>query len=167
MNADQVVVRTAVASDLDAAVELFAQLDALEHDWRVFAIPADAPDRTRSRFARLISAEDATVIVAQAGDRLVGLGAGEVTTPSSYSDEVGVEFRNIYVEPSYRGYGVGPAIVRELAAFAARRGVRRIALNVFSANEEASRFWRGLGFTPRRTQFTAEVDHVLAQLLGR
>lgn len=58
--------------------------------------------------------------VAQVGDRLVGLGTGEVTTPSSYSDEIAVELSRADVEPS-------------------------IALKVFSANEEASRFWRGLG----------------------
>jgi ribosomal protein S18 acetylase RimI-like enzyme len=167
MRADHVIVRTATADDLNAVVKLFTRLDALERQWRVFPLPADASDRLRSRFARLLSSDNGTVVVAQAGDRLVGLGVGEITRPSSYSDEPGAELSNLYVEPAFRHHGVGLAIVRELAAFSAGRGVRRIALKVFSPNQEAARFWRSLGFTPRLTQFTAAVDDLLDQLGGR
>jgi ribosomal protein S18 acetylase RimI-like enzyme len=163
----KVVVRLGTAEDLDAIVELFALLNAFEQEWRVFPLPLDDSHRTRSRFARLISADDAAVIVAEADERLVGLGVAEIAKLSSYSDEAGVEFSNVFVQPAFRRRGVGIAIVRELAAFAERRGVRRIALKVFSPNVEAARFWRGLGFAPRLTQFTGAVDELLAWIGDR
>jgi ribosomal protein S18 acetylase RimI-like enzyme len=153
-------VRAARGEDVRAAVELFRRLDDLERGWRVFEPRRTASDETESRYRRLAGGQDGIVVVAESGTRLVGLGVGEVCRPSSWSDERALEVSNLYVDPAFRGLGVGRAIVAELAAFAAARGLGWLVLRVFALNEEAAAFWSGLGFHPRLIQFTARTSQV-------
>lgn len=157
-------IRAATLQDLDAAVQLFARLNELESEWRVFDPGPDLLAKTARRYARLIRSPEGIVVVTETGGWLVGLGAGEVTTPSSYSDERALELSNLFVEPTYRRRGIGRAMVSEVVALARDLGVHRLVLKVFASNEDAMRFWSHLGFRARLTQFTALTSEVSAAL---
>jgi len=64
----------------------------------------------------------------------------------------------VYVDPAFRGRGIASAIVAELAAFGASRGLEWLVLRVFAPNKEAAAFWARLGFRPRLLQFTARTS---------
>ncbi len=157
---DSVRLRVARGEDVHAAVELFQQLDDFERAWRVFEPRRTASAETKARYQRLAGAEDGIIVVAESGTRLVGLGVGEVCRPSSWSDERALNVSNVYVDPAFRGRGIGSAIVAELAAFGASRGLEWLVLRVFAPNEEAAGFWAGLGFRPRLIQLTARTRQV-------
>ena len=157
---DEVRIRTASASDVDAAVELFKRLDQFERGWRVFEPRADLYETTRKHYEELVVEDHGAVVLAEIAGRPVGIGVAEVTRPSMYSDEPAVEISNVFVEPDYRGLGIGRAIVRELGKFALGRGVERMVLKVFSGNEDGQRFWASLGFEPRYTQLLARSEEV-------
>jgi ribosomal protein S18 acetylase RimI-like enzyme len=163
---DGVRLRAARRTDVRAAVELFRQLDDLERDWRVFEPRRTAFADTRARYQRLAGAEDGIIVVAESSTRLVGLGVGEVCRPSSWSDERALNISNVYVDPAFRGHGIGGAIVAELAAFGASRGLGWLVLRVFAPNEEAAEFWAGLGFRPRLIQFTARTSQLRHDACG-
>ncbi|HEX8100896.1 MAG TPA: GNAT family N-acetyltransferase [Actinomycetota bacterium] len=157
---DEVRIRTGSASDVDAAVALFSELDRFERGWRIFEPRADIFDRTRKHYEELVAEGSGILVLAETGGRLVGMGVAEVARPSMVSDEQAVEISNVFVDPDFRGRGIGRAIVRELVNFAEGRGVERMVLKVFSANQSGERFWTSLGFEPRYTQFIARTEEV-------
>ena len=153
-------VRRGRLEDVDAALLLFAKLDSFERDWRVFTPRSTAVGDTRERYRRLVVADDGILVVAEAGGRLVGLGTGRITKPSSWSDELALEVANVYVDTSFRRQGVGRAIVAKLVEFAFERGLERLVLRLFAPNRDAEAFWSKLGFEPRLIQFTARTDRL-------
>jgi ribosomal protein S18 acetylase RimI-like enzyme len=155
-------VRIARVEDIDEALELLAGLNELEGAWRVFPPRPVVFSEARDRYARLVTDADGIVVVAEAEGSLVGLGVGEVSRPSSWSDERALDVANVYVDPAHRRQGIGRAIVAELALFAAGRGLERLVLRVFAPNHEAAAFWRRLGFEPRLVQFTARTDELMS-----
>ena len=55
---------------------------------------------------------------------------------------------SLYVEPGYRGQGVGRALVAHLHRWLEGEGVAHVELNVSSANAAAMQFWSRAGYEP-------------------
>lgn len=89
------------------------------------------------------------------GGMLLAPGEGQVT--------------NIAVHPKYRRQGLGGAIVEELIAEAARRGLEQIALEVRASNEAAIRLYRQAGFYEagvRRRFYRNPTEDAMVMLLA-
>ena len=153
---DDLLVRPAREDDLQAARELFEELDRYQHEWRVFdprptrAVEAEA--RYRSGLA---SDADATFLVAERGGQVVGMAFARIDVLSSISDDRVAELSNVVVRRDERGRGIGRALVAHVGRWAASRGARRVAIKTYSENLEALAFWERLGFQPRYVQMTA------------
>jgi ribosomal protein S18 acetylase RimI-like enzyme len=154
-------IRAAQVEDLDDLVALYAILDEMQRPWRTFAPQTDPLADALARFRVMIDDPAARLVVAEdpAGS-VVGMGMGRIEKVSSSSDEPALELTNVVVLPAHRGRGVGNAIAAELVRFARDRGVRLVALRVFSENDGAIAFWSGLGFRPRFVQMVAEAADV-------
>lgn len=61
----------------------------------------------------------------------------------------------VYVDPSFRGDGIGRRLLETAAAWMRRRGARLIRLEVFGWNEPALGFYQRLGF--RITEYVLEA----------
>ncbi len=157
-----VVVRQARPADLDALADLFAQLNDLQRPMRAFEPRPSLVQEARDRYARMLVDPDARVVVAEAAQTIVGMGVGSVTTPSTSSDERALLIANVHVLPGHQGVGTGRAIVAELAAFARDRGLIRTLIRTFAANEQAMRFWQGLGFQPLAIDLVAPSEGLLS-----
>lgn len=66
-----------------------------------------------------------------------------------------VEISEFYVEPFFKGQGIGRALIEEVIARTKQEGRKRIFLWVLEENEQARRFYEANGFTP-----TGETDVV-------
>jgi GNAT superfamily N-acetyltransferase len=64
---------------------------------------------------------------------------------STWTGGHGIYLEDLYVEPAYRGKGLGYALVRELARECARRGFTRLEWAVLDWNEPALQFYRSIG----------------------
>jgi GNAT superfamily N-acetyltransferase len=157
------VVRPATAQDLPAALELFDQLDRFQHGWRVFEPRATLRQEAEARYRAALMDPDVLHVVAEVDGRVVGTALAKAHPISSMSDEVVAELSGVMVHPDHRALGVGRALVAEVGRWAAGRGVRRVAIKTYSANEEALRFWEGLGFEPRLVQMTALAEDLAAK----
>jgi GNAT superfamily N-acetyltransferase len=151
-------VRTARPDDAPALVALLQELEALQRDWRVFTPRPGFLDEVGRKYRDAMRLRDAVVLVAEDDEgHIVGMANGEVNVPSRFSDERALEISGVVVRAGHRGRGVGRALVREAARFAATHGVSWVELTTFAPNEGAMAFWTGLGFTPRVVQLTSST----------
>ncbi|MBB5573610.1 MULTISPECIES: GNAT family N-acetyltransferase [Rhizobium] len=86
---------------------------------------------------------DQLVLLAEQGDRLVGIGA--VGAPSYVFFEGRGEIRSLYIDPSLKRQGLGRRLMRELARHLADLHYPGAALGVVAGNEPAIAFYWSLG----------------------
>lgn len=157
-------VRQAKPEDVPALVALFQELDRMQSDWRVFTPRPGFYDEVGAKYRESMEKQNAVVLVAEDDGEVVGMAYGEVRLPSRFSDENAFEISGVVVRSGYRGRGVGRALVREAARFAAGVGVEWIELKTFAPNQGAMSFWESLGFTPRVVQLTQATEPLLERL---
>jgi GNAT superfamily N-acetyltransferase len=69
-------------------------------------------------------------------------------TYSTFLSKPGLYLEDVFVLPTWRGKGVGLALLRHLARIAVERGCGRFEWSVLDWNEAAIRFYRGIGAKP-------------------
>jgi GNAT superfamily N-acetyltransferase len=91
--------------------------------------------------AKQIEGNRGAFLVARDGDRAVGCGAIRVIEPKT------AEAKRMYVDPDYRGKGVGRSLLARLEAAAIELGVERLVLETGVYQEAAIALYRRAGFT--------------------
>jgi GNAT superfamily N-acetyltransferase len=89
----------------------------------------------------------AEVVIAYAGDEAAGY-ALWFYNYSTFLGEPGLYLEDLFVDPKWRGLGIGKALLRRLASVAVERGCGRMEWVVLDWNELAIGFYRGLGAEP-------------------
>ena len=74
---------------------------------------------------------------------------------STFVGGPGIYLEDLYVRPMFRGQGIGKAFFQQLARLAVERNCGRLEWAVLNWNEQAIRFYRGLGAMPM-TDWTAQ-----------
>lgn len=98
---------------------------------------------------------------------LIGTSAGYCGTVQGISDRLGMgAIQNLGVLPSYRGQGLGTALLLKALAGFRQAGLARAFLEVTAQNEGAVRIYRRLGFRCRKTIYKA-VDTLARALTAR
>ena len=85
-------------------------------------------------------------VVAEAGGGVVGF-ALFFTNFSTFLAQPGLYLEDLYVQPAYRGAGIGKALLNHLGALAVVRGYGRFEWSVLDWNEHAIRFYQKMGAT--------------------
>ena len=67
---------------------------------------------------------------------------------STFQTNAGLYLEDLFVKPTYRGEGIGLALVHRVAEIAEQRGCRRIDWAVLDWNQEAIDFYDELGAEP-------------------
>lgn len=156
----RVSIRPAGERDLPACIEMFTDLNRLQAPWRVFPPRSGLAGEMERKYHAALADPDALLLVAEEEGDLVGMAAGHVHQPSTFSRELAVEISSVYVRPSHRRRGVARRLTAEVARFARSRGVDRITLKTFAQNEEAVEAWVRMGFEARALQMTATIDRL-------
>src|SRR5690606_793198 len=82
-----------------------------------------------------------------------GIVAGSVfVLPASGEPDGTAQLRMLYVEPMFRGRGIGQQLVAEAVAFSRASGYRRIMLWTQDCLASARRIYQGAGFTLARQE---------------
>jgi len=130
-------VRPATEADLDAAVDLYADV-AAEGRWIGGEAPVDTEER-RARMESSIRREDARFFMADDHGEIVGhLWIGLAA--------YGVADVGMMVAADARGQGVGSALLAAAVDWARGVGAHKIALQVWPHNEAALALYRKFGF---------------------
>ncbi|HUI95692.1 MAG TPA: GNAT family N-acetyltransferase [Xanthobacteraceae bacterium] len=144
------VVRPAAAGDHPQLCELFDELDALHRDARpdIFRKPAgDA--RSRDDIASLVAGEGGAILVADSGDRLLGVAVALLRHPRSHPLLIArkiVEIDNVVVRGVYQRQGIGRRLVAACVDWARQRGADDVEIAVHDFNIGAAAFYVALGF---------------------
>jgi ribosomal protein S18 acetylase RimI-like enzyme len=127
----------------------------VEHAREMAADAGLDPDEARGKVGRDLDAlfpegriaeGHAVFIVETDGARVGSLWVGERPDPVGRPTFF---VYDIHIDEGQRGRGYGRAAMVAAEAEAARRGVARIALNVFGGNERARSLYRSLGYVER------------------
>jgi RimJ/RimL family protein N-acetyltransferase len=132
-----VTVREATVSDADTLVAMLAEV-AAEGRWIGTEAPVDV-ERRRRRMAADVDAEDAVVLVAEAG----GVPVGQL---GLHLAPYGVADLGMLVAAGWRGRGVGTALLDEAVRQAREAGAHKIALQVWPHNTAAIALYERFGF---------------------
>jgi ribosomal protein S18 acetylase RimI-like enzyme len=153
-------IRTMVDTDVPAGIELVREFAAFED-------LSDYCEVTDERLRAAMFGDGATVegLIAVDGDRAIGY-AIFYPNFASFRGQRGLYLEDIYVNESYRGKGVGEAMIREIARIAASRGFERVDFLVLDWNTPAVKFYQKLGAVrddeERHFKFTDDAFRHLA-----
>ena len=117
-------------------VRKLAEYEKLSHE-----VVADEDTLRESLFSANPTAE---VLLAYVGDNPVGF-AVYFRNFSTFLGRSGMYLEDLFVEPAYRGRGIGKTILAHVAKVARERGCQRLNWAVLNWNRPAIEFYRGLG----------------------
>ena len=99
-------------------------------------------DDSREGIAGFLRRNPTTCLVAQEGERVVGVILAGNDGRRGY-------LYHTAVAPYCRHRGIGSALVQAVLDALAAEGIRKVALVVFSRNQAGNAFWEAQGFTVR------------------
>jgi GNAT superfamily N-acetyltransferase len=132
----------AAPGDAGLILELIHEL--AEYEKLSHVVTATEDDLARTLFG---SAPSAEVRIARWNGEPAGF-ALFFPNYSTFLGKPGLYLEDLFVRPTFRGRGVGRALLRELATLAVARGCGRMEWWVLDWNEPAVGFYRKLGATP-------------------
>lgn len=153
----EVKVRRAVRADLEQAAALAARLVHQHHevDPRRFFLPDHVERGYRAWFGRELARREAVVLVAVAGEDVVGYcyGAIEERDWNLLLDRHGA-VHDILVADAGRRRGTGAALLAAMLAELEALGAPRIVLSTMVGNTAAQRLFERAGFRPTMLEMT-------------
>jgi GNAT superfamily N-acetyltransferase len=165
------VVRKAKIKDLSVLVDFLAKLALHVSGGPPQTLKKREISRLKRALRSAIGDDEKLIVVADHPDSgLVGMAYIHVWRSSGIWEQAGdVEYKSgliddVWVEPDYRGMGIFKAMLRELLAFAEKRGAQELVLEYSITNKEAEAAWSKLGFKPtgvRAAAFTSQVKETL------
>lgn len=143
-------------SEVDALVGLWVSLASNQRTYGSHILPEPNRGVIRDTLAR--HAVTGGLRAARHSDEIVGFVSFELERGAYESDETRGVVRNVYVDPEYRGRGIGGDLVSAAEAALADAGATVVALEAMAGNERARGFYRRRGYTPHRVQFEKPLD---------
>ena len=140
MNASHTL-RPATPADLPAIVGLIRELAAFE---KLLHLVVVTPESLQPHLFGPRPAAEA--VVGEVGGEVVAF-ALFFTNFSTFLGRPGLYLEDLYVQPAQRGRGIGKALLEHLGALAVARGCGRFEWSVLDWNENAIRFYEGMGAT--------------------
>ena len=134
-----IVIRPALAGDLDSLVALLRALFAIEEDF--FFDEA----RQRRGLRLLLDSSRACLLVAEKGGEVVGMCSGQLLV-STAEGGLSLLVEDVVVSEQWRGQGVGRLLMEAISAWAVRRNATRLQLLADRNNTPALDFYRHLGW---------------------
>lgn len=86
---------------------------------------------------------------------------------STWKGRPGVYLEDLYVEPRFRGLGIGKALLQRTAAFAVEKGCRRVQWAVLDWNTPAIDFYRAMGAEMLDEWKTVRLDDEALERLAK
>ncbi len=133
------VIREAVKEDVDVILALIKEL--AEYEKAPEQVSATREDIDRSLFT---PSAVATCHLAEVDGEVVAIAIWFLNY-STWLGQSGIYLEDLYVQPNFRGRGIGKALMKTLAALCVERGYTRFQWWVLDRNIPAIDFYRSIG----------------------
>jgi GNAT superfamily N-acetyltransferase len=140
-------IRPAAARDVTAIVGLIRELAEFE---QLSHLMQATPELLQAQLFGPRPPAECVVVDAPAGSVTGGALAAFAlyfTNFSTFLAQPGLYLEDLYVQPAFRGQGLGKALLHHLGALAVQRGYGRFEWSVLDWNESAIGFYRSMGAT--------------------
>jgi ribosomal protein S18 acetylase RimI-like enzyme len=152
---DQVTVRSATLDDLDTLLEFEKGIITTE---RPFDPTIQEGDVHYYDIARMITATNVEVAVAESGSEVIGSGYVRIEDSKIFLKHKKHGFLGfMYVKPEHRGKGVNQKVIAALQQWGISQGVSEFRLEVYDGNLPAIKAYEKLGFTKLLIEMRMEV----------
>jgi len=153
---DQVIIRPATVGDLNTLLEFEQGI-----------VEAERPfDKTLASgvihyydLKEMIGSSQAEVMVAEVNAEIIGSGFARIEKSKSYlahSHHAYLGF--MYVRPEFRGKGVNKKIIDALKAWAKKKNILELRLEVYHQNTSAIRAYEKLGFNKNLIEMRLDLN---------
>jgi len=132
-------IRKATIDDAEQILEFIiglARYEKLEYE-----VVGGLEDIRRTLFGEQPAAE---VLIAELDGKAAGF-ALFFTSYSTFLAQPGIYLEDLFVQPHYRGHGIGKSLLAHLASLAVNRNMDRLDWSVLNWNEPAIKFYEQLG----------------------
>ncbi len=136
-------IRKATAGDIDAMTGLLEQLFSIEADFTANL------EKQRRGLADLLAGEDSCVLVCEIEGQVVGMCTVQLLISTAEGGKVGL-LEDLVVAQSWRGQGLGTALLAAAEAWSAKNGLTRLQLLADATNGLALGFYRRKGWSGTR-----------------
>jgi len=163
---DSFRIRRATSSDVGRIVGLMLLLQkhVEKSNPSVWRITEEGKKLIRQKAKADLTDDNVLVLVAEAGDKVIGYVRGEVTNRSDHLPRIVAQISFMYVVKQFRRKGVGRRLVKELCTFFCLRRAEDLTVRYVVGNKEAEGFWRKLGFEPIITTGTTSPKELKSKL---
>lgn len=157
--ADGVILRQARPADGPAVLALWlALLDDQSELEPIFGPAEDAAERWRNDYPDWLHDDTWRIVVAERDEGLIGFVTARRWAPVPvYRIAEEVYINELYVQPGWRGQGIGRRLVAAVREWAAALGAERIRVGVLAANHAGRGFWEHLGAQPLAVTMVLDV----------
>jgi len=157
---DDILIREAAPSDMEAMVALWKELMLLHADMdRNFVLIAEAETLFRAYLEKHFSDKDSFAVVACHENALVGYTmAIESERPPVFEKARTALISDMIVTASFRGRGIGSRLVRRVKAWARTLDVDQLEVMAATVNPQAMGFWKKMGARPYLATLVFEND---------
>ena len=109
--------------------------------------------------SKMIESEEAEVVVAVSGGKLVGAGNARIMSAKIYNQFEKYAFLGfMYVSPEHRGMGINKLIIKDLVEWARLKGLSEVRLQVYDENKSAVAAYEKVGFKKLLTEMRLATD---------
>lgn len=141
---EQIFIREAALTDMDTLLQFEQGVISAERPFDLTL--KDDPIRYYD-LEQLITAPHIQLVVAQAGDKVIGSGYARIETAKPFLKHEQYSYLGfMYVLPAYRGKGVNKLIINVLKDWSFSRGITEMRLEVYHDNIPAIKAYEKVGF---------------------
>jgi ribosomal protein S18 acetylase RimI-like enzyme len=155
-NEPQPTIEPASQEDLETVADLWVRLARGQREHGSHVRPAANRETMREALAAHRVADG--LLVARLEGSIVGFASSSIERGSLELDTTRGLLSNVYVEPAFRGRGIGTALLEAAEASLARQGADVMVLEVMADNEAARRFYRRQGYDRFRVTMSRSLD---------
>lgn len=155
---DRINTRSATVADLDTLLQFEQGIVAAE---RPFDPTLKAGEIHYYDLKTLILSPEAEVVVAVAGEEIVGSGYAQIREAKDYLRHSRFAYLGfMYVKPAFRGQGINQKVLDALTDWIKQQGIAEIRLEVYAKNEGAKRAYEKAGFTPNLLEMRMNLEEM-------
>jgi ribosomal protein S18 acetylase RimI-like enzyme len=144
---DSVKIRQATQADVAVAAELIVRTKRLNNEFDpLFTVVSNAKERAESYVANSLKSRDVLLLVAAAGQKVVGILRAEMRDRLYYVPSRSGHITDLYILPEFRRKALGNEMLERAAVELKKMGAEIVTAEVPSQNDIAVRFYTKRGF---------------------